>query len=103
MKAYEVTTIFGDLGSDIVWAEKPSGAKKMAARMERFHDVQFTDLRVRRIPDLDGMIDECPREGAWYSDEIRTILVRDHDWACIEPVGEECDTCCARQWCHYME
>lgn len=104
MKAYVVTTRCCDNGSDIVWAESANQAKVMAQSCDCCLDEPYTEIRVKRMPELDGMEDKVPYGGsAWNSDEIRTILVRDHDWACLEPEYSDCDNCCAKQWCHWME
>lgn len=103
MKAYIVTTTDDDNGSDFVWAENASEAKQKAQFCECCEDADWIDIRVKRYPDLDDLEDKCAKEGAWFTDEIRLILVRDHDWACIEPEYGDCDSCCAKQYCHWHE
>lgn len=103
MKAYVVTTRCGDNGSDIVWAENASDAKKQAQYCECCEDEPWTEIRVNRIPDLDGMENECAKEGAWFDEKIRLILIRDHGWSCVEPEYADCDTCNGKQYCHWNE
>lgn len=103
MKAWVVTTRCGDNGSDIVWADTASIAKRQAQACDCCEDEPWTEIRANRIKDLDGMEEICAKEGAWFTDEIRLILVRDHDWACIEPEYADCDRCCAKQYCHWHD
>lgn len=103
MKAYVVTTRCGDNGSDVVFARSANEAKTLAQYCECCEDVPWTELRVNRIKDLDGMENLLPKEGAWASNEIRLILVRDHNWACIEPEYSDCEKCNAKEYCHWHE
>lgn len=103
MKAYCVTTRTGDNGSDIVWAENASQAKLKAQCCECCEDEPWTEIRVKRIKDLDDMENECAKEGAWFDEKIRLILVRDHSWACVEPEYADCDKCNAKQYCHWHD
>lgn len=102
MKAYEVYTDFSEVGSGIVFAENVGKAKGKAIRLEIFHDKRFIDIRVKRLPELDGMESEEPADNLWLNEKIRTILVKEHGWQCNEPnVYEKCENCCAKEYCDY--
>lgn len=103
MKAYVVTTRCGYNGADIVWADNASEAKIKAMCCDCCEYEPFTEIRVKRIKDLDGFEKKVGNEGAWFTDEIRLILIRDHYWACIEPEYGDCDSCVGKDYCHWLE
>lgn len=103
MKAYEVTTRCGDRCSDVVWAESASKARAKAVSCECCEDEPFTEIRVKRLQILDDMEEECATEGAWYTDAIRLILVKNYNWSCVEPWWNDCDKCCAKQYCLFFD
>lgn len=103
MKAWIVTDKNGDYGSDIVFASSRGKAISEALTRDNFEDFEFTDIRVRRIKDLDGMENAEPTDNPWLNDEIRLILVKEHDFACIEPEDSDCDSCVAKQYCHWFD
>lgn len=51
MKSYYVTIDNEEDTAEIVFAETPGKAKQ---KTEAYHDVDFTSLRARRLPGLDG-------------------------------------------------
>lgn len=102
MKAWIVTADNCD-GSAIVFAETRSKAKVEVLHDDVFCDYEYTDLRAQRCPKLDGMEDCEPKSNPWLNDEIRLILVKDYDWACLEPITEDCDSCVAQKYCHYFD
>ena len=44
-----------------------------------------------------------PKDNYWLNDEIRLILVKEYDWSCVEPIMEDCDSCVAKNYCHYFD
>lgn len=105
MKAYMVEGSDPDRGADIVWAENRNEARSIATTCDCCSDDRYIDIRATRAQLLDNMENEVPfGHKAWEVDGIRMILVRDYNWACIDPWNrQECETCVARQWCHWME
>ncbi|WP_405103111.1 hypothetical protein [Oceanobacillus sp. FSL H7-0719] len=56
MKAYKVWNIHNHEGyQDIVFAESSKEAKKQGSRLDNCSDAEWIDLRVNRVPYLDGM------------------------------------------------
>lgn len=103
MKAYQVYSDYSEY-SQIVFTDTPGKARQEAKHMDEFDFDEFTDIRVKRLPMLDGMESEEPKDSLWLNERIRTILVRDYGWQCVEPnVYEMCDDCCAKEYCDYYK
>lgn len=103
MKGWIVSADYAE-GSAIVFAETRDKAKLEVLYDDAFCDCRYTDLRVHRCPEIDGMENHQPTDNPWLNDEIRLILVKKYDWCCTEPgVYEDCDECCAKDFCHMME
>ena len=92
-----------DYGSEIIFADTRGKAISEALRRDNFEDLELTDIRVKRLPILDGMEDREPTDNPWLNDEIRLILVKEYDWACIEPEYSDCDSCIAKEYCHWFD
>lgn len=30
-------------------------------------------------------------------------MIKEYDWACLEPQDSDCDSCVAKQYCHYFD
>lgn len=103
MKAWIISDKNGDYGSDIVFADTRSKAIAQALFKDEFEELSWVDIRARRIKDLDGMENCEPKDNYWLNDDIRLILVKKYDWACIEPQYSDCDNCVAKQYCHWHE
>lgn len=103
MKAWIANDKNCNYGSEIIFADTRGKAIVKALSRDDFEDLEFTDIRVKRIPMLDGMENAEPTDNPWLNDDIRLILVKEYDWACIEPIGEDCDVCVAKQYCHYFD
>jgi hypothetical protein len=103
MKAYAVRTDYSE-GSGIVFAESHNKAKMLALYTDACEDAPYIDIRAKRIPELDGMENCEPKDNPWLNEDIRMILVKEYGWGCVEPgVYEDCDKCCAKQYCHWCE
>ena len=98
IKAYCARDKDGDT-STVVFAESAAQAKVIAQSTDCCGDVPYIDIRVTRVPALDGLY-KGRSEVDWYDDETRVILVRDYGWWCWEP-SWECDSCPARQYCRW--
>ncbi len=99
MKAYQAW----DAGScencsTVVFAETAQAAKVIAQRTETCEDAAYTDIRVKRLPEMDGH-DRGRSEIEWYDPEDRKALVA-LGWACLE-TSWECDTCPERSACSH--
>lgn len=103
MKGWIANDKNGNEGSEIIFAETRSKAIQEALTRDNFEDLEWTDIRVRRLPEIDGMEDTEPTDNPWMNDDIRLILVKEYDWACIEPWDSECERCVAKQYCHWHD
>lgn len=102
MKAWIARTDYSD-GSTIVFANTRNEAKLLAMGTDFCEYAPYIDIRVRRVPELDGM-EKCePTDNPWLNDDIRLILVKEYDWACVEPQYSDCDNCIAKQYCHWND
>lgn len=90
-------------GSAIVFANTRNEAKMEVLYDDAFCECEYTDLRVHRLKEIDGMENNEPADNYWLNDEIRLILVKKYDWACTEPELADCDSCCAKEYCHYFD
>lgn len=102
MKAWLCTTDNSD-GTCIVYANTRSEARVSAMHTDTCEDARYIDIRAVRCPDTDNMEDREPKDNYWLNDEIRLILVKKYDCACVEPEYSDCDTCVAKQYCHYFD
>ena len=81
MKAYSVR----DKNSDcftIVFAESVNKAKVIALHTDACEDSYYTDIRTKRIPDLDKYYRVGKKEMDWFDDADRIALVRDAGYSC---------------------
>lgn len=98
MKAYHAYEKDSDYAT-IVFAESAAQAKIAAKACDCCEDARYIDIRVRRMPEADKLY-KGSSEIDWYDDETRIALVRDFGWSCFD-TSRECDTCPARQYCHW--
>lgn len=90
-------------GAVIVFADTASEAKTKALGHDVLDDAEYIQLRVKRIPKIDGLENCKSQDNYWDNGKIRLIMVRDYGWACIEPDGKDCEKCAARQICPAAE
>lgn len=86
--------------STVVFAETARQAKVIAFGTETCEDANYTGIRVRRFPEMDGH-DRGRSEIDWYDPEDRKALVA-IGWSCFE-TSWECDTCTAKDICEKWE
>ena len=101
MKAYQAW----DAGSfenvsTVVFADTAQAAKTVAWHSETCENAEYIDVRVRRLPQMDGH-DRGRSEIDWNDPEDRKALVA-LGWACFE-TSWECDTCPEKSACHHWE
>lgn len=102
MKAWICDTDYSE-GSSIVFANTRNEAKKLARFTQACEDADWIDIRCVRCKEIDDMEDCEPKDDPWLNDDIRLILVKERDWACVDPIDDDCDNCCAKQYCHYFD
>lgn len=90
MKAYQVWDIENYEGyQDVVFAENAKAAKTMGFGLENCSGAEWINMRVRRLPELDGMEDYTHKElmyeliklGWWYEHEGVRYTEEDLDLA----------------------
>ncbi len=101
MKAYQAW----DAGScenfsTVVFAETAQAAKNVARNTEVCEYAAYTDIRVKRLPEMDGH-DRGRSEIDWWDMEDRKALVA-LGWACSD-TSWECDTCPEKDACSHWE
>ena len=101
MKAYQAwDTRSVEECSTVVFAETAQAAKVIAFHTETCEDADFINVRVRRLPQMDGR-DRGRSEVDWYDMEDRKALVS-LGWMCLE-TSEECDACPLKMICGQWE
>lgn len=99
MKAYIVHDRNYDCEySTVVFAETAGKAKQIAVGTEAFCDFDFTEIRVRRKPELDAFY-RGKSEMDWFNDEDRAAMVRYAGFYCVYPEYADCKSCSAKEWC----
>lgn len=83
--------------STVVFAENAAKAKAIALTSDACEDARFTDIRVKRLPEMDKHYRGLP-EVDWYNDEDRKALVA-LGWHCYEAESWECAGCVAKEIC----
>ena len=85
----------------VVFAETRGKARAMAINTEACEDANFTDIEVRRKPQMDKYYTEGKKEMDWFNSKDRIALVKDCNFVCdIDYLQwEDCDTCSAKKYC----
>ena len=84
--------------SVVVFAESPTKAKSYAFYSNELDGSDYTELRARRIKQLDKYYKPNKYCLSWYIDEDRLALVKDGGYRCEDP-SFECKSCIARKYC----
>ena len=102
MKAWFVREKDGDCAT-VVFAETRGKARALAMLTDACEDAQFTDIKVRREPNMDKYYKEGKTEMDWENPKDRIALVKECGFRCeyVEPFW--CDTCSAKQYCGTYE
>jgi hypothetical protein len=85
----------------IVFAETRGKARALAMHTEVCEDVEFTDIEVRRKPQMDKYYKEGKTEMDWFNSKDRIALVKDANFVCdIDYLQwEDCKSCSAKDYC----
>lgn len=102
MKAWFVREKDGDCVT-VVFAETRGKARALAMHTDACGDARFTDIDVRREPQMDKYYKEGKTEMDWENPKDRIALVKECGFRCeyVEPFW--CDTCSAKQYCGIYE
>ena len=91
--------------STVIFAETAGKARYIALRSDALgEDNEFKDIRVRRIPTLDGFY-KGRSEMDWDDPEDRLAMVREAGYMCDEDGfdPDECTKCSAQGYCSRWE
>ena len=88
---------------EVVFANTRGKAKSYFKDIETFDYYNFCELRPYRIKNLDHLNKSDGYIMDWRKDEDRLPMVRDADFSCVEVDREECEGCCAKEWCSKYE
>ena len=88
---------------EVVFADTRGKAKSYFKDMETFDYYNFCKLRPYRVKKLDNLNHPDGYVMDWCKDEDRLPMVRDVDFSCVEVDREECEGCCAKEWCSKYE
>ena len=85
----------------VVFAETRGKARALAINTEACEDANFTDIEVRRNPQMDKYYTEGKEEMDWSNSKDRIALVKDCGFECDRDYWEreDCDTCPAKDYC----
>ena len=91
--------------STVVFAETAGKARYVAMNSDTLgEDLTFKDVRVRRIPVLDGCY-KGRREMDWFDPDDRLAMVKEAGYRCdddgFDP--DECVTCSSKEYCSRYE
>ena len=101
-KAYCARPKWGDC-STVVFAESRGKAKSIAMSTKACEDVNFLNLEVYRLPNMDKYYKPDKSEMDWLDPEDRIALVKDAGFRCEYVELEECKQCPAREYCSEYE
>ena len=85
----------------VVFAETRGKARALAQSTEACEYVDFTDIEVRRKPQMDKYYKDGKKEMDWYNSKDRIALVKDCGFVCDRDYWEreDCNTCPAKEFC----
>lgn len=98
-----------EFGATVVFAETRGKARALAMSTETCEDANFTDIEVRRKPQMDKYYKDGKKEMDWFNSKDRIALVKDCGFVCDRDYWEreDCDACPAKEYCDrykdYME
>ena len=67
--------------------------------MEAFDNLEFCELRPRRVKSLDYLNYPDGYVMDFWKDEDRIAMVRNLGLWCDDVHREDCEECCAKEWC----
>ena len=105
MKAWIVDDPIEAVSAAVVFAETRGQAKVLAQSTDACEDMDFTDIRAIRAPELDRFYKGRP-EMNWFDDDDRIALVKYGGFHCnieVDVYKEKCEACPAHEWCERYE
>lgn len=85
----------------VVFADTRGKAKAIALETECCEDASFTDIEVRRVPQMDKYHEDGKRVMCWENPQDRVALVRDCGFVCDYDAlySGDCECCSAKGYC----
>jgi hypothetical protein len=91
----------------VVFAETRGKARAIAQYTDACEDVDFCDIEVHRLPNMDKHYKNGKKEMDWLNPQDRIILVKECGFQCESVNYAECEECSAKEFCDlysdYME
>lgn len=107
MKAYIVSDKTGyEDTSAVVFAKSRNAARSAAMYTDACEDLDYTEIRAIRAPDLDQFYKEGKKEMDWFDMEDRAAMVRYAHFECSSETDTsllECKNCPGHKWCGRYE
>lgn len=100
MKAWKVNSEYSEC-SVVVFAETAGKAKQIALKTDELCEERYVDIKVNRLPKIDRFYKEGKAIVDFEDEDIRLELVKEYNWACLEPTYRECSVCLAEKYCNY--
>lgn len=87
--------------AEVVFAETKGKARSLALATDCCEDAQFTDIEVRRMPELDKYYTEGKWRFDWFDPQDRLVLVKEGGFVCDYECRDydECPHCSAKEYC----
>lgn len=94
-----------EFGATVVFAETRGKARALAMRTDACEDVDFCNIEVQRVSQMDKYYVEGKKEMDWYDSRDRIALVKDCGFECDANYWdcEDCVDCPAKEYCGRYE
>lgn len=88
---------------EVLFADTRGKAKTYFKNTDTFAWFDFCELRPRRAKSLDYLNYPDGYVMNWFKDEDRIAMVRHLGVQCDDAYREDCEVCCAKEWCSKYE
>ena len=88
-----------EFSATVVFAETRGKARSIAMRTETCEDVDFCNIYIRRVPQIDKYYKEGKKEMDWFNDDDRLALVKECGFYCEYIAEDMCEDCPAKEYC----
>ena len=96
-KAWMCANNYGTI--EIVFADTKRRAKSYLKFTDSFEDYRHIDIYPERAKVLDYLDHNDGYIMNWHKDEDRIALVKHIYSGCLPHIEEDCELCCAKEWC----
>ena len=96
-KAWICSNNYG--ATEIVFADTKRRAKSYLKFTDSFEDYRHIDIYPERAKVLDYLNHNEGYIMDWHKDEDRIALIKHIYSGCLPPIEEDCELCCAKEWC----